>query len=226
MRLVYILSTLMMMACGTAASANVYSANTPPGRPGQKQTAWQPVMAPMAHIRFCVAHEDQCQRQRVSIRKPRVALTASRMQQMQLVNSRVNRSIKPRADRPDRADVWTLAPRAGDCDDFAVTKRAQLLAMGWPSSALLLTHTTAASGEDHLVLTVRTTQGEFILDNLHTQVRPAHQGLRPIIKIQSALNPGYWLAPARASVAVVSQAAPKQHTVIAALQPAVSSAVP
>ncbi|WP_240543982.1 transglutaminase-like cysteine peptidase [Bradyrhizobium canariense] len=52
-----------------------------------------------------------------------------------------------------------MFPSAGNCGDYAVTKRHLLLRLGWPSSSLLLGEVTIrTTGEHHLVL--------LVLDNL------------------------------------------------------------
>jgi predicted transglutaminase-like cysteine proteinase len=52
----------------------------------------------------------------------------------------------------------------GDCEDFAILKKRELMRRGWPSSALLLT-VARSGGEGHTVLTVRTNDGDLVLDN-------------------------------------------------------------
>ena len=41
---------------------------------------------------------------------------------------------------------------------------------GWPESALLITVVLDEQGDGHAVLTVRTAQGDFVLDNKHSRV--------------------------------------------------------
>lgn len=154
-------------------------------------------MAPFAHVRFCVENPDHCTRRRVSIRKRSVALTESRMRQLETVQRQVNAAIIPTPDSSGPfGDRWTLNPRRGDCDDYAVTKRARLLELGWPSNALLLTQLSFSQKESHLVLTVMTGSGAFVLDNLEARVVPATAAMRVIEKIQSPANPERWLTPA------------------------------
>ena len=64
-----------------------------------------------------------------------------------------------------------MAPRERDCNDYAVTKRHKLLALGWPSSSLLLAKVVVPSGEHHLILVVRTSEEDLVLDNLNWNVR-------------------------------------------------------
>ena len=53
----------------------------------------------------------------------------------------------------------------GDCEDYALLKRHTLIRKGWPVGSLLLTVVRDEKGEGHAVLTARTKQGDFILDN-------------------------------------------------------------
>jgi predicted transglutaminase-like cysteine proteinase len=62
-------------------------------------------------------------------------------------------------------EYWTLPRTRGDCEDYALLKRHTLLEKGWPVSAVLMTVVRDEKGEGHAVLTARTVQGDFILDN-------------------------------------------------------------
>jgi predicted transglutaminase-like cysteine proteinase len=155
---------------------------------------WRNVMAPLAHVRHCMEYPEQCQRTRVSLRKRKVALTAARMEQLRAVTRGVNKSIIAVSEGYTAVtDRWALNPAAGDCDDYAVSKRAKLIAMGWPSSALLLTEIRHSARENHLVLTVRTTQGDFVLDNLHNTVASVRGYQSRIERVQSPADPQLWI---------------------------------
>ena len=54
-------------------------------------------------------------------------------------NLAVNRGMREQTDaqRHGVKDRWTVGGAAGDCEDFALTKKAKLIKAGWPSSALL-----------------------------------------------------------------------------------------
>jgi predicted transglutaminase-like cysteine proteinase len=53
-----------------------------------------------------------------------------------------------------------------------VSKRHELLRRGWPARTLLLSEVVVSSGEHHLVLVIRTRNGDLVLDNLTPQVKP------------------------------------------------------
>ena len=101
-----------------------------------------------------------------------VELTSARKAELMKVNSTVNGRIVQRSDvsTSGKADNWTLPGNQGDCEDFAILKKSELIKLGWPASALLLT-VVLRGGEGHTVLTVRTSAGDQVLDNLTSAIR-------------------------------------------------------
>src|SRR5208283_5299095 len=89
-------------------------------------------------------------------------------------------------------ETWRVAPAAGACHDYAVTKRHELMQLGWPSRALLLAEVVTGWGEHHLVLVVRTRAGDFVADNLYPGLRPWYAAPYRWVKIQTPENPMYW----------------------------------
>lgn len=144
-------------------------------------------VAPFAHVVFCVRTPSECA---ASTGPDMVELTIQKKREMIAVNREINFEIIPVNDRG--SDTWSLAPRAGDCDDYAVTKRHALIARGWPAASLRLAVARTAWGEGHLVLVVRTNQGDLVLDNMTGAVRHWNKsGLRWEM-IQSSENPRIW----------------------------------
>jgi predicted transglutaminase-like cysteine proteinase len=75
----------------------------------------------------------------IDFRHRNITLTLQRWTELNAVNRAVNRDIIPQIIPGDGVtEEWVIAPRPGDCKDYAITKRHQLLALGWPSHALLL----------------------------------------------------------------------------------------
>lgn len=119
--------------------------------------------APAAFYKFCASDPALCStRGKVKV----VELTPGRKAELASVNKSVNRRIRERSDTDatGRADVWGLPASEGDCEDFAILKKAELLKLGWPASALLLTVVTLG-GQGHTILTVRTDKGDLVMDN-------------------------------------------------------------
>lgn len=152
-----------------------------------------PSLAPMAFVRFCVQYPQDCAVRRMAFRPQPVDLTAARKVELAKVNRDVNRAIRPQANTKGvMAEEWLLSPREGDCNDYAVSKRHELLALGWPSRSLLLAEVVISSGEHHLVLVVRTREADLVLDNLNWNVRPVSQIRYEWVRAQQEKNPKFW----------------------------------
>jgi predicted transglutaminase-like cysteine proteinase len=152
-----------------------------------------PVLAPFAYVRHCVQYPDECQVRRMAFRGGKLALTDKRWTELTAVNAQVNRSIRPERNLAGVAyEEWLISPKAGDCNDYAVTKRHELLARGWPSRALLLAEVVVPSGEHHLVVVVRTKEGDFVIDNLNANIRPWFKTHYQWVRIQTPRNPSSW----------------------------------
>jgi predicted transglutaminase-like cysteine proteinase len=152
-----------------------------------------PALAPMAFVRFCMRYPQDCKVRRMGFRPKPVALNESRRAELVKVNRDVNRAIRPQENiNGVMAEEWLVSPREGDCNDYAVTKRHELLARGWPSRSLLLTEVVVSSGEHHLVLVVRTREDDVVLDNLNWNVRPVSQISYQWVRAQQAQNPQFW----------------------------------
>jgi len=96
------------------------------------------------------------------------------LDKLRAVNSRVNGSIRYERDRAvwGRFDHWAspaevLARRMGDCEDFVILKMAALMRAGIPANSMSLV-VLQIRGKDvfHAVLSVNTSSGAFILDNV------------------------------------------------------------
>jgi len=152
-----------------------------------------PALPPMAHSMFCLQYPDDCQVRKIAFRGHKFNLTPARWEDLIDVNSSVNRDIAPEANMLGLAgEKWLIAPTSGDCNDYAVTKRHELLARGWPSRALLLAEVVTHWGEHHLVVLVRTAQGDFVLDNLSATIRPWSKAPYQWVRIQTPRDPRFW----------------------------------
>jgi predicted transglutaminase-like cysteine proteinase len=152
-----------------------------------------PVLPPIGHTRFCLQYPADCQVHGFDV--GRVALTAERWKELNYVNSEVNGDIAPEVTAGNgTTEEWIISPPAGDCKDYAITKRHQLLALGWPSRALLLAEVVVPDGEHHLVLVVRTQQIDLVLDNLNAYILTAAMTYSEYqwVRIETPQNPKFW----------------------------------
>lgn len=150
----------------------------------------KPTLAPFAHVRFCLQNPGECSR---SYGASTVALSSYRYSQLKRINASVNRSIRPTNDasRID-GDIWQVGANSGDCEDYALTKRKRLIAMGWSPRALRIAVAHTGTGEGHAVLVVKTSQGDLVLDNRTNGIKPWTSTDLRWVKIQSGDNPRLW----------------------------------
>ena len=154
-------------------------------------TEASPTLSPFQHVRFCLRYPTDCKSD--PAQTTTVDLTAETLESMQRVNRDVNLSIMPVAKSDPVADGgWTISPTSGDCNDYAVTKRHELLQKGLPAKALRLAVVKTQSGIGHLVLVVSTSKGNLVLDNLTETIVPWQFTKYQWMKIQSSADARYW----------------------------------
>jgi predicted transglutaminase-like cysteine proteinase len=166
------------------------------------------VLAPMEHVRFCLTYPTDCQPGKLDFRRRHIALTEERWHELNQVNREVNREIVPDPTLGPATMQWRISPLSGNCHDYAVTKRHELLALGWPSRSLLLAEVVVPSGEHHLVLVVRTKEADLVLDNLNANIRSAAMTRYQYqwVRVESPFNPRFWSSvtvPAPPRVAMI-----------------------
>jgi predicted transglutaminase-like cysteine proteinase len=151
-----------------------------------------PTLAPMAYTEFCLRYRAEC-RPRMTFRGGPVVLTAERWDDLKEVNNSVNQDIAPERNELGLAgETWLISPDRGDCNDYAVTKRHQLVDRGWPARTLLLSEVVTHSGEHHLVLVVRTKSGDLVLDNMTSQIKPWSRVPYRWVRIQQPTSHRLW----------------------------------
>ena len=92
------------------------------------------------------------------------------------VNSHVNNSVTYKTDLEQykTPEFWINAGRYGDCEDYALLKRAYLLEQGWDVDKIHLACCWTETGEYHCVLLIDTDSGWYALDNRHdSPMRPS-----------------------------------------------------
>lgn len=160
---------------------------------------------PPAFVSFCARNPAECRRSGALTRQ--VVLTPERQRDLQEVNARVNSAISEISDQAHhgREDVWSIpSDGQGDCEDFALLKRKQLIERGWPSSALLIAVVGTPAGEGHAVLMAATSEGDLVLDNKTSRLLPWTQTGYLFFTRMSQANPRAWEAIDGGTVAVTA----------------------
>jgi predicted transglutaminase-like cysteine proteinase len=192
--------TFFLIALSVSLAAGPVSSDPIGKGAGQDRTSrfmrvYGPTDPPYAFWRFCDEFPVDCSKSRTV--DPRTAGTTDRLGELDRINRQVNRSVEPVTDLElyGVSDYWTLPVWGkGDCEDYALQKRRNLIVSGWPSSSLLVTVVRDEKGEGHAVLTARTSQGDYILDNKTDDLRLWSQTNYRYVMRQSYLDPKSWVA--------------------------------
>ena len=154
-----------------------------------------PAEPPRGFVEFCQEDPGECMAN--SSVEARVPSSSQHVRELDEVNRRVNQSVAPETDLDHYGvnEYWTLPTDGkGECEDYALLKRHELMQLGWPSSALLMTVVIDENGEGHAVLSARTEAGDFILDNKVNDVRLWTKTPYQFVLRQSYVDPHRWVA--------------------------------
>lgn len=148
---------------------------------------------PIGHYQFCKENPKECVYAGGDA-GPAI-LTEDRWKTILKINYTVNTTIKPMTDMDlyGVEEKWAIPTVAGDCEDFALLKRKELIEAGFSASDLLMTVVLQPNGEGHAVLTVRTDRGDFVLDNMRNKVNLWSDTEYTFLKRQSADDPARWV---------------------------------
>ncbi|RUX64853.1 transglutaminase [Mesorhizobium sp. M7A.F.Ca.US.014.04.1.1] len=179
---------LAAMAMQLSAWGSAYAAGPAYMHTGGRTTQ------PVGHYEFCQRIPGECSER--TRRGAPVELTRKLWATIVNINNSVNTRIKPRTDMENYGveEYWAYPANGyGDCEDYALAKRRELMDVGVPAGNLLMTVARQPNGDGHAVLTVRTSLGEFILDNLETKVLSWTDTDYTYLKRQSDQNSGVWV---------------------------------
>ena len=148
---------------------------------------------PIGHYEFCRANPIECN-VRLRDHGPE-RMNGALWKEIIAVNVGVNAAIKPVNDFDiyGKDEVWAYPVGAGDCEDYVLEKRRDLMRQGLSLSNLLITVVRKPDGEGHAVLTVRTDKGDFVLDNLTDSVRQWDATGYRFLKRQATNHTGRWV---------------------------------
>ncbi len=152
-----------------------------------------PTSIPIGAAEFCKTHRSDCGPSPTFVEIE--TLTENNWRQLVTINDAINRSVVPVTDSDlyRVTEYWTYPDGKGDCEDFALEKRRQLIASGWSPSALLMTVVRQQNGEGHAVLMVRTDRGDLVLDNQVGQILVWKDTSYQFIKRQSQTDSRKWV---------------------------------
>ena len=186
----------VVRACtGMAAGLAVSTWSVTPAAAFHPMATGDVTSQPIGHYDFCKANPAEC-----SIRPTKLApatMTNALWRTLTSVTVKVNAAVKPMSDDDvyGKDEVWAYPDKGvGDCEDYVLEKRRELNRMGVSFADLLITVVRKHDGQGHAVLTVRTDNGDFVLDNLTDKVRQWDETDYSFLKRQAIDNTGRWVS--------------------------------
>ena len=158
-------------------------------------TTLDPVRGPIGWLQFCRDTPDECQGSDGASQP--MQMSTSRMKDLISVNAKVNNEVSPVTDAEHFGvtERWSYPDDGkGDCEDYVLLKRRDLMARGWPASSLLITVVRDLKNEGHAVLTAHTSKGDLILDNVRDEIVSWNQTGYRFVKRQSTENVNLWVS--------------------------------
>lgn len=155
-------------------------------------TVHGPASPPVGYVQFCATYPGDCRAE--TEKNQVVTLTQGVWNQLNRINVAVNTAVLPATDMEvfGVLERWDYPQLAGDCEDYVLEKRRDLIRTGWPESALLITVVRDETGSGHAVLTVRTNRGDVVLDNKTDQILVWNDTSYTYLKRQSTVDPNRW----------------------------------
>ena len=195
-RVVSVLALVLgITAAGVPAATAQQLAMRAPEAASPYKRVYGATQPPYGFVQFCEQSPEECKAG--PLEESRFYATPERLSQLDEINRSVNRAIQPMTDLENYGvtEYWTIPENGkGDCEDYALMKRHMLIAHGWPIGSMLMTVVRDEKGEGHAVLTARTAQGDFILDNKTDDVKIWHKTGYEFVMRQSFLNPRVWIS--------------------------------
>lgn len=189
-----VVAPLLTLVCASSIASAENNRTRTVERPVNYMRVFGQAAPPYGFVQFCDRRPQECAT--TSAVEARFNASPERLSELDEINRAVNAAIEPATDAElyGVEEFWTLPVSKGDCEDYALLKRHILMTRGWPASALLLTVVKDEKGDGHAILTARTTQGDFVLDNKVATVKAWHATGYDYIMRQSYLNPRIWMS--------------------------------
>ncbi|WP_375689622.1 transglutaminase-like cysteine peptidase [Pseudooceanicola sp. LIPI14-2-Ac024] len=112
------------------------------------------------------------------------------------LNRTVNRKVRSVSDASQFRveEEWSLpTARGGDCEDFALLKKRELIRLGYPAQNLLIATVLDHRRRGHAVLVVRTEVGDMVLDNLTNRIKSWSDTGYIFLRMQDPRMPSKWV---------------------------------
>ena len=163
----------------------------------QKQNFLKPVsavVAPSGARGLCQTTPWAC-----SVSSSTKAISATDLPTLNKVNRSINRKVRSVSDiaQFNVEEKWSLpTARGGDCEDFALLKKHELIRLGYPAQSLLIATVLDKKRRGHAVLIVRIQTGDLVLDNLTNSIKVWKETGYVFLRMQDPNAPSRWVTVA------------------------------
>jgi len=154
---------------------------------------------------LCADNPEHCDRDRAIRPVSFITLSAENWRALNRINAHVNNKMryKPDLEKYGLDEKW-IAPDdyQGDCEDYVLLKQKMLVAAGFEPSAVLMllvvngqekANTYDPVNDGHSLLLVRTTHGDFVMDNEFDRVMPVNAMQYKVNMVQVPHNRSLWV---------------------------------
>nr|WP_250807375.1 transglutaminase-like cysteine peptidase [Neorhizobium tomejilense] len=148
---------------------------------------------PIGYFEFCNRTPDECGTSEEA--KASYNPTPSQWADIRKLNAEINKAITHASDEElySKEEWWTYPEEKGDTEDYALLKQRRLKEYGVPPAALLLTVAIKRNGDGHALLTMITSDGDFILDDETDEILPWRDAPYTMLKRQTPSNSLRWV---------------------------------
>ncbi len=163
-------ATLRLIVFGTALGLGMTVAAASPAYAGTLIST-KSVAAPLGFDGVCDRYAWACARSAAA----RVTGAEAKLRLADRVNRAVNGQVREIADERQyrQREYWALpTARGGDCEDFALLKKRELIRAGIAPDNLRIATVLDRRRQAHAVLVLKTSAGDYVLDNLTTKLKP------------------------------------------------------
>lgn len=157
------------------------------------------VEAPQGAKNLCNRYAWACDRSSAA----KVRNTDAQIDLAARVNLTVNRAVREVADlrQYGKEELWSLpTDRGGDCEDFALLKKLELIRRGLAPANLSIATALDPRRNAHAVLVLRTDRGDFVLDNLTNRMKPWQATGYSFLRMQDPNTKSGWTAVMRGGI--------------------------
>ncbi len=170
-----------------------------PAYASQLVIASKAVSAPAGFRGVCARYAWACDRSSAAT----VHGAAAKLELANRVNRAINLRVREISDERQykTAEHWALpTQRGGDCEDFALLKKLELQRAGIAPDRLLIATVLDRKRRAHAVLVLRTDEGDFVLDNLTSRIKPWDKTGYSFLRMQDPTAPSGWTAVMRGGI--------------------------